>query len=95
LGRWLGEYCIYNHPGKALLDVTTIPPFCPLPDYDVPEEEEEKEEEPRQYRCEQCGELFDHKIFSHGRPDYDSDGDVIEAECGPISEVPVVPKEAK
>ena len=49
-------------------------------------EEIADEEEPKQYRCEGCGRLFETKIFSHSRAEMGKDGNPIEVECGPIIE---------
>jgi len=47
----------------------------------------EIEEKPKQYRCEGCGREFDKKLFSHSRAEMGKDGNPVEVECGPITEV--------
>jgi len=39
---WIGDFCIYDHPGQVLVDIATVPKWCPLPDYDEGQEKKEK-----------------------------------------------------
>jgi len=47
----------------------------------------EVEEEPKHYRCESCGKDFDKKLFSHSRTEENMQGEPVEVECGPITEI--------